>query len=282
MIKDNPNFVNNVNFSSSVAGELPFSVCWMSYSCKSNDDILTCKNHHHAFFELHFVTSGQMEYGADGRSFVVKAGEFAVIPPKCVHRVSSYSDDFAKFTVAFNLYSDSAMGEAFYKTCFRVCKMREELTCDVRRVVECARRRSRYRAELVELALNAVVLDVAEALFGVVWGQREESVDDRVIKAKMFIDDNCDVFFTCDEVAHYCLVSVKQLGRLFRKHENMGLLEYIHKQKTDTAKRMLAETRLSQTRIAELIGFSDARYFSKFFKRLTGETPAEYKKRIGK
>ena len=60
--------------------------------------------------------------------------------------------------------------------------------------------------------------------------------DKRVIKAKMLIEDNTDIFFTCEELSGYCRISAKQLGRLFKKYEGIGLLEYIHRQKTEAAK----------------------------------------------
>ncbi len=276
----NPNAVNNVNFSGSAARDLSFSVCWMSYSCKDNAYMLTCRNHHHAFFELHFILAGQVDYGVVEKNISVKAGEVILISPKCQHRVSGYSDDFAKFTVAFNLFDGSPMGESFSSRPYRVCKMGEGLLAEVEHLLALAERRGQYRNERVELTAKSVVLGVTEILFGMSAQSKEEKSDDRVIKAKTFIDDNCDIFFTCEEVARYCHVSAKQLGRLFKKYEGYGLLEYIHAKKLETAKRMISEFDLPKKKMAELLGFSDANYFCKFFRRMTGETPKEYKKRI--
>ena len=139
--------------------------------------------------------------------------------------------------------------------------------------------KSAYRAELTLLTAGDLILRAAE-LSGVNMTKRtEDDCDDRVLKAKLLMQDNPDIFFTCEELARYCRVSTKQLGRLFRKYEGKGLLEYIHAQKNDTAKRMLLETDLPQKVIAKRLGFSDYRYYAHFFSRMTGMTPSEYQHR---
>jgi AraC-like DNA-binding protein len=57
----------------------------------------------------------------------------------------------------------------------------------------------------------------------------------------------------------------------------MGLLEYIHFQKAESAKRLLTELDATPSHVARLLGFSDARYFAKFFLREVGVTPSQYR-----
>jgi AraC-like DNA-binding protein len=45
------------------------------------------------------------------------------------------------------------------------------------------------------------------------------------------------------------------------------------------AKSLLSDTRLSVSGIANICGYSDQYYFSRLFKKHTGVTPSEYRRR---
>ena len=104
--------------------------------------------------------------------------------------------------------------------------------------------------------------------------------DTRMIKAKKYIEDNPQIFMTCEEVASYCNLSVKQLGRLFLQYENVSLLAFIHGQKIEEAKRMIKESDELFESISEKLGFSSVNYFGKFFTKHTGVTPGDYRRGI--
>ena len=94
----------------------------------------------------------------------------------------------------------------------------------------------------------------------------------------MFIADNPDRFFTCEEIASYCYLSVKQLNRLFLKYERTSLLSYIHNKKINDAKMLLQKGDLNSVDVSEKLGFSSVYYFNRFFSKHTGKTPGEYRK----
>ena len=223
-----------------------------------------------------------MDYGVDGKNITLCCGEFLLIPPKCIHRVICCDEQFVKLTVAFNLKEENEAYSDFISMKPYVRKISADMERDIENIFSDSSHKSFYRSELAELSVIGAVLRAVEVIGVTCAMRKDEGCDDRVLKAKALIEDNTDIFFTCDELASYCRMSAKQLGRLFKKYENMGLLEYIHYQKAETAKRMLAELDLPQKKIAELLGFADARYFGKFFSRNTGMTPAEYKNSISK
>lgn len=269
--------VNTLSLSKFYTDKLPFSVCWISATNGGNSDNLNFHNHHHAFFELHIVIEGAMDYGVNGKNIALENGGFMLVPPNYAHRVIHCGDGFVKLTVAFNLKDEG--GEYAKKLCQkpRFGRMDVDMRRDLDGLISSASHKGNYRALLSGLMATSLVLRAIEDVGVPYSSAASEGCDDRVIKVKVLIEDNTDIFFTCEELAGYCRISAKQLGRLFKKYEGVGLLEYIHRQKVETAKRMLSELDLPQKRIAELLGFSDWRYFSKFFLRTTGMTVAEYK-----
>ncbi|WP_409341814.1 response regulator [Paenibacillus sp. MBLB4367] len=76
-------------------------------------------------------------------------------------------------------------------------------------------------------------------------------------------------------------VSESYFSRLFKKHVGVSFLEYITNLRVQAAKELLADPRFKMYEIAERVGYQDARYFSQIFRKSTGETPSEYRKRLG-
>ena len=60
---------------------------------------------------------------------------------------------------------------------------------------------------------------------------------------------------------------------------DIGIAEYIRKTRISAAKKMLAQNE-SVSAVARKSGFEDYNYFSKVFKRETGLSPSQYKKKL--
>lgn len=63
----------------------------------------------------------------------------------------------------------------------------------------------------------------------------------------------------------------------FRKEFNISPKKYILISRLNSAKELLLNSSLSISDIAQQTGFSDSNYFSRYFKRITGYTPTEFK-----
>lgn len=271
------NALNSLHFSERQTEKLQFSVCWISLTCEDNTEHLILRAHHHAFFELHYIMEGSMEYEIAGQRVILNRGDYVLLPPHQVHNIVRRDGTFAKLSAAFHLSQDSELCADLSPSVVKGRHADAQMEDTVKRILENATQKSLYRTELVLHSVREWILRVAQDHGGVYTPDSAENEDGRVRKAKMLIEDNTDVLFTCEEIARYCHVSVKQLGRLFQKYENMGLLEYIHFQKAESAKRLLTELNATPSHVARLLGFSDARYFAKFFLREVGVTPSQYR-----
>lgn len=56
--------------------------------------------------------------------------------------------------------------------------------------------------------------------------------------------------------------------------------DYVLEQRIEKAKQFLSQTSLRISEIAERVGYMDIAYFSNTYKRITGETPTEYRMRL--
>ena len=69
--------------------------------------------------------------------------------------------------------------------------------------------------------------------------------------------------------------------RRFQLATGMSPLEYVHTLRLEEAKQMLEATELPIEAIAEDVGYQDASFFSRLFKRKVVLTPAQYRRRFG-
>lgn len=69
------------------------------------------------------------------------------------------------------------------------------------------------------------------------------------------------------------------LARCTKKKYNLTPLQLLTRIRIEEAKKLLINTKLSINSIGEATGFSNAAYFSKQFKGITGMTPSEYRNR---
>ncbi|MDD0974433.1 helix-turn-helix domain-containing protein [Pseudomonas fontis] len=82
-----------------------------------------------------------------------------------------------------------------------------------------------------------------------------------------------------EQLAHQVGVSVATLNTLCRELAGQSALQIIHQRLLLEAKRDLIYTSLTINQLADSLGFADPAYFSRFFRRLTGVSPRDFRRR---
>ena len=73
----------------------------------------------------------------------------------------------------------------------------------------------------------------------------------------------------------------RSFKRRFQQATGMSPLEYVHTLRLEEAKQMLEAGNDSIEAIANAIGYEDAGFFSRLFRRQVHLTPAQYRRRFG-
>lgn len=87
---------------------------------------------------------------------------------------------------------------------------------------------------------------------------------------------------TINTLASLTFLSTRQFERRFHGLFHMSPGEYIQKVRIDVAMRLLMESDLSVTQIAQRCGFYDNSHFTRQFKRKIGDSPIQFRKKIAK
>jgi two-component system, response regulator YesN len=82
---------------------------------------------------------------------------------------------------------------------------------------------------------------------------------------------------TIQTVATECHVHPAHLSRQFKKETGLNITQYLHHLRIEEAKLMLQKDQTSIDWIAGAVGFEDAGYFSRVFKKQEGVTPTQYR-----
>jgi AraC-like DNA-binding protein len=105
----------------------------------------------------------------------------------------------------------------------------------------------------------------------------EEELFQRCLR---WINEHCDEDLGRDAVAAAVGVSPPRLTRLIKTHAGRGFSDLLNRARIDRAKELLDHGR-SALDVSIGVGFADASYFTKVFRRLTGMTPSAYRARSG-
>ena len=114
-------------------------------------------------------------------------------------------------------------------------------------------------------------------LKGLVENKNEEN--ELIVRMKTYIKNNLEDNITRDQIAEYVHFSSDYTSRFFKKETGISLSEYIIIQKIERAKELIAEGDGSIGEIAVRLGYNSFSYFSEVFKRFTGYSPSDYKRK---
>lgn len=131
------------------------------------------------------------------------------------------------------------------------------------------------------LAYAKVLLIYLSRLYTEQFAQTELSPDRALLKKYLSrIDES---YAQLHEVAGYAAllnISAGHLGDVVKEQSGKPAITHIHERLLVEARRLLFHTDKAVKEIAWELGFEDASYFNRFFKRLTGNTPVEYRNTI--
>lgn len=94
-----------------------------------------------------------------------------------------------------------------------------------------------------------------------------------------YIQHHISELITAEKIAEELFLNRSYLSRKFKEETGETLTDFILKEKTEEAKRLLRYSDKSLTAIGSYLGFSSASHFSRVFKTYVGSTPSDYREK---
>lgn len=96
--------------------------------------------------------------------------------------------------------------------------------------------------------------------------------------AKEYMEENYRQHITLDSLAELVDLNSVYFSTVFKRETGENISTFLQNVRIEQAKKLLVETNETTAAIADMVGYSDARYFAKVFLKATGMRPATYRR----
>ncbi|KGM45054.1 response regulator [Neobacillus niacini] len=125
--------------------------------------------------------------------------------------------------------------------------------------------------------LNSLIQQWSTAMFK----KKEKNYYSHVDQAIKYMQGNFhDSSLTLQKVAELIHVSTPYLSNLFKMEKGFNFGDYLLELRMKKAMELLGEGNIKTYEVCEQVGYSNPQYFGICFKKYTGVTPAEFKKKF--
>lgn len=98
-----------------------------------------------------------------------------------------------------------------------------------------------------------------------------------VREALKFMEEHCAEHLTLSQVADAVYVSQWHLSKLLNRCARQSFFDLVNGYRIERAKALLADPARKINEIAFDVGYTEAAHFNRSFKKITGQTPMEYR-----
>ena len=266
----NTMFLNNFTISSDVK-----IVTLYTHFMSDEKNVWDRNTHSHSYYELHIVLGGDCVMDVRREQIPVSRDSFLLIPPCEEHRFVRCSNDFFRFSLAFDIdfkYGRSDLNDVMPLTADGNCRQY------VKSILTEYESRQTGFENIIASSTQCLIVEVMRRT-GLLCAiaDRKPKLSPDMSKALQFIDNNISQRITASDVSDAVYLSLRQLNRIFKENLGMTVPEYIRFRKLNAVKAYLKKTDLSIKEIAHLAGFENDCALCKLFKKKTGMSARTYR-----
>lgn len=252
-------------------------------------------NHYHNVYEIYYMLEGQRYYFIKDRTYNIMKGDIVLININEVHRTfyssgstnsqrvlinfdSSYIDDFTKndkdthfeecFTKNINVIRLNINEQQYIEALLSRMKSEKDST-ETGHIVF-------TKILLIELLifLNRTASRIETAIY-----EHPSAIHKKISDMVVFINNNYAEDITLGFMAKKYHISLYHLSRLFKRVTGFSFIEYLNLVRVRAAQKVLTETSLKVSQVANDTGFDSITHFGRTFKSVTGLSPLQYRKK---
>lgn len=267
-----------MNFSNAKASSK--NIMYIHHSERNNKNWLHFR-HTHPFGEIFYITSGKGKFIVNNEEVLVAEKELILISPQAEHtEFSDHADPMSYFVIGLEdisllNHTGTAISHLVLKDktnefTFYFYKIYEELE------------RNKKHADIITQNLIMILLLLIERKIEVkIQTQRNNNEDHSAFLIKHFIDMNYKQNITLDSLAKSHYMNKYYLSHRFKEAYSVPPMRYLKTLRINKIKELLSCSNYSITEISSLLGYSSPSYLTQVFKKETGLSPVDYRKKTG-
>ena len=235
--------------------------------------------HTHNHLELFYIVGGKGQFLIQDQLYSVNPNNLVVINPNVIHTEVSLNAQPLEYIVLGIEGIELATNESSNGQ-FNILDHFEsvEISSCLRNILrEMEQKNTGYEdvcQAYMEILIIRLMRNIALAVpteSQVVSGNRQ------CASVKRYIDLHFKEALTLEQLAEDAHMNKYYLSHAFKREYGISPINYMITKRIEESKYLLAETDLSMSQIAQLLGFSSLSYFSQVFRRTQAITPMEYR-----
>lgn len=256
------------------------------------------QTHDHSFFELAYITGGSARHTLDGETAVVQKGDYFIVDYGSKHSYTE-SRDFDLINCLFQpeIIDETLEGCRSFDQVLRVCLIRYynrffgmtpvnrvfrdedgrilELLLGMQR--ECANREVGYAEIFRGRLMEILILTMRKIVDAEQMAQRKKHsvvVQQAIQYLQANYQEKAVLRSFCGEY-HY---SLQYVSRRFKEETGMTVMEYLQRVRVEKGCGLLEGSEMEVEDIAREVGYEDAKFFGRVFRRWVKMGPGEYRR----
>lgn len=247
---------------------------------------------HSGLFQILYLKRGEARIHLDDKQQDMHAGQILIVPQMCIHGFAFDRDAVGHvITVAYPLVSRLTQQTGDSLTALTVPSMHtlqeDDESNDIKSAFTALDREYKtkivHRHLLIEFLLGTILIRLLRSA-----SRQTAEIKKNTSKAGEHFQKFSALIEGCYQqqypvtfYAHRLGITAQHLNAVCRLIATKSALTLIHDRTLMEAKRNLVYTSMTISAIAYAIGFTDPAYFTRFFTRLTGMSPKDFRKNAG-
>ena len=238
--------------------------------------------HTHNHMELFFIVGGKGQFLIEDQLHPVGVNQLVIINPNVVHTEVSLNAQPLEYIVlgidGIQLANRNASDGQFnildhYESV--------EISGCLRNILREMEQKNTGYEDVCQAYMEILIIRLMRTTSLAVPAEPQSiSANRQCAAVRRYIDLHFKEALTLEQLAEECHMNKFYLSHAFKKEYGISPINYMIGKRIEESKYLLAETDLSMSQIAQLLGFSSPSYFSQVFHRTQSTSPKEYRQNI--
>lgn len=257
---------------------------------------LPANYHAHEFFEMIYVLNGSCYNFFENQTYELKKGDVVIIAPRTTHAISGFTDDLEAFNILirkstfnasfFGLLEDkdilshfflNALYENSKRFLYFHTKPAADLSEGILLMTEEINKTDGYTQRMLKNILDTFFIRLLRGLqINQVSLDTEAGEESEIIDMLQYLQNHFAEVSIAD-LSKKFNYSQRQIARILKNKTGKTFSQLILEMKISKAKVYLKQTNLPIQEIAELVGYGDLSNFYRYFFKVTGCSPKQFR-----
>ena len=228
--------------------------------------------------KIYIIEQGEIFLKVGDETQVVKAGEMVLIPANVTHSAYITKNGFTKKSwIHFSMREGASDFFAGYNRPIVVTLPNKHYAL---KVINDVIKNGHLEEPFRSLKTASGIYELISILFSESLPRKQILENSNIEQVIEYINNNFTQNFSLDFLADKFGSSPNHFIKKFKEKTGHTPIKYLAIKRIEKAKKLLDTTNLSINEVMEKVGYDDASYFSKLFKKIVGYSPKNYKESI--